>query len=55
MIYYVESHGIMPKHVQGHDTSKIKLNNRSAGFIIPVNNQSELKDLLTRTRNAHVQ
>ena len=34
----------MPKHVQVHKTFRNNLTNRSAGFIIRVN-QSELKDL----------
>ena len=45
MISQLGSDRIMPKHVQGHKTFQNKLNNRSAGFIIRVNNQSELKDL----------
>ena len=35
----------MPKHVQCHKTFQNKLTNRSACFIIQVDNQSELKDL----------
>ena len=45
----------MPKDVQGHNTFQNKLSNRSAGFIIRVDNQSELKELKTKTLNAHVQ
>ena len=45
----------MSKHVQGQSISQNKLTNRSAGFIIRVNNQSELKYLLLKTRTAHVQ
>ena len=35
----------MHKHVQGHKIFRIGLTNRSAGFIIQVGDQSELKDL----------
>ena len=35
----------MPKHVQGHKTFQNKLSNRSAGFIIQVDNQSESNGL----------
>ena len=40
-----KSHRIMPKHVQSHDTFQNKLTNLSAGFLIRVSNQSELRDL----------
>ena len=35
----------MPKDVQGHKTFKNNLTNRSAGFLIQFNNQSELRDI----------
>ena len=35
----------MPKHVQGPKTFRINLTNRSAGFNIRIDDQSELKEL----------